>query len=174
MIGDRTGASHAAPVSLPSIGRIASKASTLPGRAGWRRITRLWMLDFSRSTFRTLFHYTEKQATSKKPQESSFSAGGFTDPALAGNSTARAVAVAPNLSALLWARRLNNRLTTRLHKPLAETRYFDKPSFFDTTTPLDGLTSEIPWRSMCNVEVLVVMSVGSSILGSACSVCSVR
>lgn len=75
MNGYRTGASHAAPVSLPSIGRIASRASTLPGRAGWRRETRLWMLELSRSTFRTLIHYIENPEADKLSSKSHIPAG---------------------------------------------------------------------------------------------------
>lgn len=60
------------------------------------------------------------------------------------------------------------------HRLVQEKRYFDRRSFFDSTTPLDGLTSQMAWISMCNLEILVVMSVGSSMLGSTCSICSVR
>lgn len=58
--------------------------------------------------------------------------------------------------------------------PRTRKPYFDNRSFFDNTTPLDGLTSEIESRSICNLEIRVVMSVGSSMLGSTCSICSVR
>ena len=55
-----------------------------------------------------------------------------------------------------------------------QTHYFEKLSFFNNTAPLARLTSEMDSISRYNLDVLVVMSVGSSLFGSACSTCSVR
>ena len=45
-------------------------------------------------------------------------------------------------------------------------RYFDRCSDFDSTSPRSGLTSQIARIATCSTEVLVVMSVGSSSVGS--------